>query len=237
MQTIGIPEGIKVILLGEVHGVKENVEIVKTFIKALEETGKSVILALEWPSNLNEDIKKFFAGSLDELPWREWDFVRDKDGRISKEHVELLGWLKDRNQKISPEKSHDVVCFSEMHTDWNMRDRKMAQNIISIQEGSRKGKIILAVMGNLHADRKPNKMPGEKYISLASHLEGGSFLNYKIFYCAGTFLNYRKKRFASRSCPSDRIVIQLSEEQGFDYDIFVPCAHPIALLEKQNESK
>lgn len=122
----------KIIFLGKMHGVMENVEIIKTFVTSLEVEGISVVIALEWPKEINSDVQAFLNNTETMLPWQGWDFVQDKDGRISKEHIDFLQWLKTRNKALLSDKKHNVFCFSEEHKSWNVRDLKMAQNINSI---------------------------------------------------------------------------------------------------------
>jgi hypothetical protein len=106
------------ILIGEVHGAKENLIIIKSFLSFFIKQKISVILALEWPNNLNSEINKYLTKNK-KLRWQVWQFSKTPDGRISKEHLVLLKWL--RNKKLR------VVCIDEGGLNWNDRDNTMAK--------------------------------------------------------------------------------------------------------------
>ena len=223
----------KIILLGEMHGVMENVEIIKTFVTSLEAEGVSIVIALEWPTKINSDIQVFLNNTETMLPWQNWDFVQDKDGRISKEHIVFLQWLKVRNKALLSDKKHNVFCFSEEHKSWNVRDLKMAQNINSILNNHSQ-KIVLAVMGNLHAQKKEFMLDGETYMPLATHLSKKDIISFKCDYRCGSFFNHTLQFFKScKECDNENIFIKLSPIEEFDYYIIVPCAHAVTLLDSK----
>ena len=223
----------KIILLGEMHGVIENVEIIKTLVTSLEAEGISIVIALEWPTKINSDIQAFLNNTKTTLPWQNWDFVQDKDGRISKEHVAFLEWLKKRNKALLSDKKHDIFCFSEEHKSWNTRDLKMAQNINSILNNHSQ-KIVLAVMGNLHAQKKELIFDGEVHIPLATHLPRKDIIAFKCDYRCGSFFNHTLKFFKScKECDNESIFIKPAPTEEFDYYIVVPCAHAVTLLDSK----
>jgi len=223
----------KIILLGETHGVIENVEIIKTFVTSLEAKGISVTIALEWPTEINSDVQLFLNNTEIMLPWQSWDFVQDKDGRISKEHIAFLQWLKIRNNILLPDKKHNVFCFSEKHKSWNTRDFKMAQNIKSILNNHSQ-KVILAVMGNLHAQKKELIFDGEVHIPLATHLPRKDIIAFKCDYRCGSFFNHTLQFFKScEKCDNESIFIESIPTDEFDYYIVVPCAHAVTLLDNK----
>lgn len=223
--------GKKIIILGEVHGVRENIEIIKTFIIALEEENISVTLALEWPSEINSDISVFLNNAETTPPWRGWDFVQDKDGRISKEHIALLQWLKVRNNALSVNKKHSVFGFSENHKSWNERDLKMAKNISLLSTNDKK-KVVLAVMGNLHAQRQELTFDGESHAPLATHLPPNDTVIFKCDYRCGAYFNYTVQIFnGCKDCINENIFIKPSTTKEVDYCVIVPCAHVVSLLD------
>lgn len=226
-------KGKKIILLGEMHGVAENVEIVKTFIASLEAKNISVLIALEWPTKINSDVQSFLNNMKTVLPWQNWDFAQDKDGRISKEHVAFLRWLKKRNKFLSPDKRHDIFCFSEECKSWNTRDFKMAQNINYILN-NRSQKIILAIMGNLHAQKKKFILDGKVHLPLAAHLSKKDIIAFKCDYRCGSFFNHTLQFFKScKKCANKNIFIKPVPIEEFDFYIVVPCAHAVTLLDSK----
>lgn len=219
----------KLILLGETHGVKENIEVIKEFVYFLEKKGVPVTVALEWPLDINSEIQSFFNNDV-ELKWQNWNFVKDKDGRISKEHIEFLQWLKKRNNKLLPDKRHGVYCFSVIDKSWNNRDLRMAKNIQSISKAGVKV-AILAVMGSLHASKEKMLIEGEVHDPLASHLPKESFISFRFIYKSGTFFNHELQTFKnSAGSEGNDISIEPSTTKGYDYNIVIPHAHAITLL-------
>jgi hypothetical protein len=70
------------LLLGEVHGVRENPLLIRALMKAFGLTG----LALEWPDALAPVIQAFLAGkTLADHPW-----LWGGDGRITAGHLAVL---------------------------------------------------------------------------------------------------------------------------------------------------
>ena len=70
------------LLLGEVHGVRENPLLVRALMKAFGLTS----LALEWPEELTPMIRAFLAsGTLADHPW-----LWGGDGRITAGHLAVL---------------------------------------------------------------------------------------------------------------------------------------------------
>ncbi|MBU4351422.1 hypothetical protein KKF47_03590 [Patescibacteria group bacterium] len=220
----------KIIILGETHGVAENVEIIKTFVDSLEAEGISVTIALEWPTEINSDIQAFLNNQEIAPSWQRWNFVQDKDGRVSKEHIAFLQWLKARNKILLPDKKHNIFCFSEEQESWNTRDLKMAQNIKSILNNHNQ-KVILAVMGNLHARKKEIEIDGKVCAPLATHLPKKDIVAFKCDYLCGSFFNHTLKSFKScKECDNKSIFIKPALTKEFDYHIITPRAHAVTLL-------
>src|SRR5581483_9599923 len=135
-----IPASKKFLLIGEIHGVRENLDILKCFIIPHLAKKKKITVGFEWPARLSQEINDYISGKTKKIFPRKWKFAHNRDGRISKEHVQFLSWL--RKNKIT------VLCFDESLRSWNERDRAMAQNL---QKAS--GNII-AITGNLHARKR-----------------------------------------------------------------------------------
>ena len=79
--------GTKVFILGETHGVKENVDIIYTLFKKFN-FGQ---LALEWEPELKSIVEQFIqTGELD------FDAIKDSpDGRITAGHFSLIEKLHE----------------------------------------------------------------------------------------------------------------------------------------------
>lgn len=139
----------KLLILGEMHGVKENVDVIYTLFKKF---GFSQ-LALEWEAGLKVVADKYLeSGEID------FDAIQDSpDGRITAGHFALLKKLKDEGLL------EKLICFDGSgEADWNARDENMAKNILDNLSDS----LTLVVAGNLHAKVEPitfSDEPGERH--------------------------------------------------------------------------
>lgn len=88
------------IVIGEIHGIKENLDIVKYFINFLTDQNRPIIFAIEWPSDLNMEINDYVKKNKSDLNWKRWLFSSSPDGRISKEHLKLIDWLRKKQIPI-----------------------------------------------------------------------------------------------------------------------------------------
>src|SRR3989338_1084199 len=138
------------ILLGEMHGARENIEILNMFIEWATQLEEPLILGLEWPEQLTEEINNYVLGASS-LSWSSWEFIKHKDGRISQEHIAFLEWLKDFNSRLDLAKKITIQCFDIEAEKWNERDKKMADVLLKRKsEGVR----FIAIMGNFHAKKE-----------------------------------------------------------------------------------
>ncbi len=194
LQKLG---GKDIVLLGETHGVKENLEVIKEFIVSFEKWGFAVNVGLEWPVGYTADIDKFLHTTQSAPPWNRWtSLIENEDGRISKEHIDFLQWLKQRNLTLSQEKKHDLFCFSEYHQDWNVRELAMAHNIIASHQGKYQD-VTLAIMGSLHACKVEIVFDGDIHKPLATNLPGDDTVAFKCIYQGGTFFNHSLRSVGS----------------------------------------
>ena len=213
---------IQFLLIGEIHGIHENINVLKIFVNAYFSTNKRFAIGFEWPSALSDEINQYILGEVDKLSWKKWKFVNDKDGRISKEHIAFLSWLRKKNLAFSSKKRILVICFDENSKQWNERDKRMSQNL-------EKAKMpVIAIMGNLHAQRTKFNFEKEKYTPIGFHLSGRNMIAIKINYLSGKFYNYGIKKIQR----TKGIKLGLIKNDGNDFDYFyvVKEAHPIGLL-------
>ncbi len=125
----------KVFILGEMHGVKENPDVIYTLFKKFGFRQ----LALEWEPKLERVVEKFL-----ELGELDFDVIQDSpDGRITAGHFALL-------KKLKSEGLLERLVFFDGGSGgkgWNARDTSMTQNILA----NLSGVPTLVVAGNLHA--------------------------------------------------------------------------------------
>lgn len=142
-------EKTKLLIVGEMHGVKENADVIYTLFKKFGFRQ----LALEWDSGLKAVVEEYLeTGEID------FDTIQESpDGRITAGHFALLKKLKDEGLL------EKFICFDGSgEADWDVRDENMAKNIL----GGLSDSSTLVVAGNLHAKVEPitfNDEPGEHH--------------------------------------------------------------------------
>ena len=203
----------KIFLLGEMHGVKENVDVIYTLFKKFGFRQ----LALEWRPELKEVAEKFLeTGEID------FDVIKDSpDGRITAGHFALLKKLKSEGLL------DNLVCFDRSMAggSWNDRDAHMAQNILQ----SHAGLLTLVVAGNFHTKVEPltfdneagEQHPmGENIKKVIPDVSSG-----RIEFISGTWHNFGTHEIESTSLIE--ATVQATFHQGADglYVYELPVAH------------
>lgn len=202
----------KLFILGEMHGVKENVDIIYTLIKKFGFR----TLALEWETSLQQVVERYIeTGEID------FDSIQDSpDGRITAGHFALLKKLKEEGLL------EKFLCYDGSgEFDWNARDENMAKNILSELSDSP----MLVVAGNLHASVDSitfDDEPGER------HPMGGQIKTHipqvpsgKINYESGHYHNFGVRDFSN---DSDNVVLESKFSISADgsYIFTLPVATP-----------
>ena len=130
----------KFLLIGEIHGIKENIKTLKFILNSylnLNKNNSRLVIAFEWPAELTGEINDYLKGKV-KLNWRKWNFVKYRDGRISKEHLKFLNWIKKINLKIPENKKIKIQCFDVSAKKWNTRDKKNGKNSSSVRKRQEK---------------------------------------------------------------------------------------------------
>lgn len=210
----------KLFILGETHGVKENVDVIYTLFKKFGFRK----LALEWDPALKVVAEKFAeSGTLD------FDAVKDSpDGRITAGHFELIKKLKDEDLLDS------LICFDEEGSaNWDERDTNMARGILA----SLSDVPTLVVAGNLHAKTEPlsfDDEPGEHHpMGESVKREIPNLASGRIEYVRGQFYNFGVKDFGGDTGlePSSMAKFYLSDKGLYIFELpeahaaFVPNPH------------
>ena len=203
----------KLFILGEVHGVKENVDVIYTLFKKFGFRQ----LALEWGPELKASVEKFIeSGNID------FDAIKDSaDGRITAGHFALIKKLRDQGLLEMP------VCFDggSVGDDWNERDAWMAKNIMA----NLSNKTTLVVAGNLHTktesiildgERGECHPMGERIKALLPNVPSG-----RIEYVTGQFHNYGTREFSVNLNEEQRSSVKCSVSEDGLYEFVLPEAH------------
>ncbi len=207
-------ENSKVLILGEMHGVKENVDVIYTLFKKFGFRQ----LALEWEPELKEVVEKYLkSGELDFNPMQD-----SPDGRITAGHFALL-------KKLSSEGMLEgLVCFdgASAREGWNARDAAMAKNILTNLSGGP----TLVVAGNLHAktetiifsDESGERHPmGENVKNEIPDVATGG-----IEYISGHYHNYGIQNFSELSERENSQEARFFQDESGIYIFEVLEAHP-----------
>lgn len=208
----------KLFLLGEMHGVAENPNIIYTLFKKFGFKR----LALEWDGQELQDlVDKFLAtGHLDP------EAIKDKDsgdGRITAGHFALLRRLKEEGLL------EDIILFDANKEAWNhgddYRDQVMADNVLA--DGVDENTLVIA--GNLHSKVDPINSTGEEELHhpMGEHIKGKfpKLSSGAIDYRSGKFYNHGIRYFWENPDKDtiERPKFYLSEDGLYHYDI--PEAH------------
>ena len=165
------------LLLGEVHGVRQNPLLARALMAALEVTG----LALEWPAELAAAVSGFFAdGRVPDHP-----HLWGGDGRITAGHFALL------RERFLAERLRALTLFDGVNeAGWSQRESAMAERILNAQgPGSR----TLVIAGNAHTALTPTMLGVPLGARLAEWRPGVREIH--IRYGKGTYYNLSPQRF------------------------------------------
>lgn len=157
--TCDTPTGIDllpqsgIVVFGEIHGTTEAPKFVSRVACASAQAGKRVIVAIEWPSDLQARLNDFFIDrASNPNAIRRADFVAtNEDGRASNA---MLSLIDDAVSMRLSGHSVSVVAFdvdgsSKLNAD-ETRDRAMAKNLRAIVSQNSDA-LILVLTGNIHS--------------------------------------------------------------------------------------
>jgi len=182
------------LLLGEMHGVRENPLLIRTLMQAFGLTS----LALEWPEDLAPVIQAFLSGQpLADHPW-----LWGGDGRITAGHLAVLA-------ECAAAGPLELVLFNGVigaDWSWSQRDEAMASRILA---ASVPGTRTLAVAGNAHTSTSHTELGVPMGARLASRRPG--LQEIRITYGSGSFWNFEPRQFASRIGPEAMMRLYLHD--------------------------
>jgi hypothetical protein len=165
------------LLLGEVHGVRENALIARELMTALDITG----LALEWPAGLASAIGEFFEdGQVPDHP-----LLWGGDGRITAGHFAML-W-----ERFSAGRLLALTLFDGVNeVGWSRREAAMAERILTAQGPAAR---TLVIAGSAHTALAPTGLG----IPLGARLgeQRSGVREVQIKYGNGGYYNLSPQRF------------------------------------------
>ncbi|MGP3959226.1 hypothetical protein ACTWPT_24785 [Nonomuraea sp. 3N208] len=182
------------LLLGEVHGVRENPLVILGLMRLLGLTN----LALEWPENLKPQLDLYLADAsgLDHPLW--WL----GDGRVTAGHLAVLRRIDGLRVTLFDGGSHI--------DDWSQRDAAMAERVLAAQVEP-----ALVVAGNAHALTSPTDLGMPMGACLAAARP--ALESVRVEYGAGSFYNFEPRHVKGLSTEAglriaeDGLVVGLPE--------------------------
>lgn len=138
------------LILGEIHGSKQNALLVKKLVELFAKSRIPITLALEWAISKDDlkSIKVYTAGGA--KPKLSSSFFLDSDGRTTYEHFELLKHIRTLNQQ----NAHNEVGKINLCTFENESNCSTEQDLASSLELCKAlypGNLIVVETGNYHA--------------------------------------------------------------------------------------
>lgn len=207
------------IIFGETHGAKENIVFIKRILNFYIKKKIPVTVALEWPIELNKEINKYIF-QKSRLNWEKWKFSESPDGRISKEHLLFLKWLRDKKIKI--------LCFSISGVGWNERDKKMAEKILAEYNVGKNTKILVC-MGKLHARIEPFDFGKEKYTPVGYYLPKNNSIFFEADYLSGSYFNVGLKKFKQQKIIFKESIRAVKNSEN-SLKVIIKKATPVSIL-------
>jgi hypothetical protein len=165
------------LLLGEVHGVRQNPLVARALMVALDVTA----LALEWPAGLASATSGFFAnGYVPDHP-QLWG----GDGRITAGHFALL------RERFMAEGLQALTLFDGVNeVGWSRREAAMADRILSAQAPRAR---TLVIAGNAHTALSPTGLGIPLGARLGERRPGVREI--RVNYGNGSYYNLSPQRF------------------------------------------
>jgi hypothetical protein len=173
------------LLLGEVHGVRENPLVIRALLRALGLAG----LALEWDEELAPVVRAFLAGGA----LADHRLLWFGDGRITAGHLAVL------RERAGAGSLHltlmDGMARGGMGGEetWSQRDEAMAGRVLAATAGLP----TLVVAGNAHTPTHRTELGRPLGAVLAASRPGVREI--RIDYCSGRFYNAAPRRFRPRT--------------------------------------
>ena len=203
------------LLLGEVHGVREN----PLLIRALLQMFGLRSLALEWPDDLGPAMAAFLAGETLADHRQLWF----GDGRITAGHLAVLA---ERAAAGALELTlFDGIIGADW--SWSRRDEAMAGRILAGRAGRTR---TLVVAGNAHTPVGRTELGVPMGAYLAQRRPG--VRDIRINYCSGYFYNCQPARFAAIG-PQRHQIRLYQHDAGLVLDL--PSSHEAVVPQRSQD--
>ncbi|HBC45151.1 MAG: hypothetical protein UX08_C0003G0071 [Candidatus Collierbacteria bacterium GW2011_GWB1_45_35] len=196
-QILVLAKKHRIIAMGEMHGVRENPEIVQKVIDYLKKQ-YSIIVGFEYPQLLLDWLDKPFEELKNTSPA---NFLI-QDGRFSIYHYDLLKNLVNTDVPVFGFDLNTNEQNKQMANTLDWRDSIMARNINQILSNIPENQKVLLVTGDMHFQTKTQNVmyPDNtgtlrpvKYIPTGEQINVDSILALHLRYLSGEFYNKKLK--------------------------------------------
>lgn len=201
-----------VIILGELHGVLENAEIIKNLFEIALKTDREIVIAFEWLLSTSEEknLQSFVRWESNNITIPK--FFADSDGRVTAGHVKLLKKIREYNQV-----SNNRIMIHFFDSNLKNREGGMAEKIMNLAQESEK--LIIAATGSFHAKKFGQSSPHKSMADILSNN----------LHTVNFFLKYKSGKVQVEEMLYDvreNEMQNTNQDAYFDYQIEIPKATP-----------
>ncbi len=191
----------KIIAIGEMHGVRENVEVIQEVFDCLKQQS-SVTIGFEYAQELIDNLGKPFEDLETTSPA---NFLI-QDGRFSLYHYNLLKNLINTGTQIFGFDLNAQEQKDQLTHSLGWRDSVMARNINKMISTSPADEKVLLIAGDMHFQTKTRNLmypdnngtlQPTNYVPMAELIEVNSILALHLRYLSGEFYNKKLKQMPS----------------------------------------
>jgi len=212
-----------VLIFGEFHGTQEVPHLISDYLEKLQPIGYGA-LGLEVPYSEQESLWQWAIGEAQELP----RFFRHPlgDGRGNVQALALVQKAASLNWRI--------FCFDPgLARNWQERDRKMAENLLTEWVRTCPDKKVVCISGNLHSRISvPPHTRDPYWPSFAANLQilrpDIVVHSINIVFHQGAFFNFKVQKFNGK--PITDAYITHDIQDGYTLSLHLPRATPVTHL-------
>jgi len=212
-----------ILIFGEVHGTQEVPQMISDYLEKLQPIGYGA-LGLEIPYPEQESLWHWAIGEVQELP----RFFRHPlgDGRGNAQALALVHKAASLNWRI--------FCFDTgLARNWQERDRKMAENLLTEWAHTCPDKKVVCICGNLHSRISvPPRTRDPYWPSFAANLQilrsDIVVQSINIVFHQGAFFNYKVQTLNGEPITDAYITHDIND--GHTLSLHLPRATPVTHL-------
>jgi hypothetical protein len=202
---------VRLVFFGELHGTEESPAMIGE-IACIVSRERPVVVALEWPNNLQAAVTKFLAstgGSLavEELlrdPFWRTDMLDGKSSASMLRLIDRVRFLRSQGARIDISVFDDPV---EALTQSTGRERRLADRLLNLVHVVSADTQILVLTGNLHS-RVTHGVPWNRHFEPTAYLlRNLNPLAFELGHSGGTAWNCGRE-----TCSARRFTRNLTEE-------------------------